>query len=102
MKQAELTALFHRLGAKDPEAWARSQIEEGVPQLARYLFLRQAWRLVVEKGDPSWIDASISASGSEPGRPHSGVGPALERLRERGATDDEITDVVRGMQAELR
>ena len=32
----ELTRIFQKLGAPDPEGWARSQIQEGIPQLARY------------------------------------------------------------------
>jgi len=42
MNQEQLTALFQKLGARHPEGWARSQIKEGIPQLARFLFLRQA------------------------------------------------------------
>src|SRR6478736_3386328 len=42
MDQKKLSALFRTLGARDPGAWAQSQIEEGVPQLARFLFLRQS------------------------------------------------------------
>ena len=38
----ELTRLFARLGAPDPQGWASSQPNEGILQLARYLFLRQA------------------------------------------------------------
>ncbi len=37
-----LTAIFRALGATDPESWARSQVEEGIPQLAIYLFLKSA------------------------------------------------------------
>ena len=49
MNQKELTLLFERLGANEPEDCARSQTEEGINQLGRYLFLRQAWRLVVNE-----------------------------------------------------
>lgn len=101
MNLADLTALFQRLGAPDPEGWARSQLEEGVPQLARFLFLRQAWQLVVDEADPRWIDAAIAAAAARPDEPYAGVGHALVRLRARGATDQELTDLVRGMQAEL-
>jgi hypothetical protein len=45
MNQDELTALFKKVGARKPEGWARSQIEEGIPQLARFLFLRQVPRM---------------------------------------------------------
>ena len=46
MDQKELTEIFRKLGAEDPEDWARSQIREGIPQLARFLFLREAWRSI--------------------------------------------------------
>lgn len=39
---ATLTGLFDQLGARDAESWVRSQIDAGIPQLARYFFLRQA------------------------------------------------------------
>ena len=48
--------IIGRKGTKrnDPESWASSQVEEGIPQLARYLFLRQAWGCVVREDDPSF------------------------------------------------
>jgi hypothetical protein len=101
MTQEELTALFRKLGTDDPEGWASSQIEEGIPQLARFLFLRQAWRMIVDENDASWIGRLIELAEARPDEPYAGVGLALKRLRARGATDDEITDLVRGMQAEL-
>jgi hypothetical protein len=53
MNQDELTALFKKVGARKPEGWARSQIEEGIPQLARFLFLRQAWHRLCAKATAS-------------------------------------------------
>jgi len=101
MDQKKLTALFEKLGARDPEGWARSQFEEGIPQLARFLFLRQAWRAVVSEGDSGWIAGAIASAEARPGDPYAGVGHALRSLRARGATNEELTDLVRGMQAEL-
>jgi hypothetical protein len=101
MNQEELAELFRRLGAPDPDGWARSQVSEGVPQLARYLFLRQAWREVVCEDDPSWISRAIDDAQAWPTDPYAGVGHAPAKLRERGATDAELTDLVRGMQAKL-
>lgn len=100
MRQKELADLFRKLGASDPEGWARSQIEEGIPQLARYLFLRQAWRQVVTEDDESWIDRSIDRASKHPDEPYAGVGHALKRLRASGASDEDLTDLVRGMQAQ--
>ena len=39
-----LAETFRRLGAGDPEAWALSEVEDGIPQLARFIFLRRLWR----------------------------------------------------------
>src|SRR5690242_5341832 len=101
MNQTDLVETFRNLGAPDPETWARSQIEEGIPQLARYLFLRQAWRNIVKEDDYRWIDAAMERARTHPDEPYAGVGHALRKLRARGATNEEITDLVRGMQAEL-
>ena len=61
----------------------------------------QAWRSVVTEGDPKWIDQAIARAARHPNEPYAGVGVSLASLRKRGATDAEITDLVRGMQAEL-
>jgi len=101
MTEDELAALFRKLGADDPEGWANSQVEEGIPQLARFLFLRQAWRMIVGEDDPSWIGRLVERAEAYPDEAYACAGHALKKLRARGATDDEITDLVRGMQAEL-
>jgi hypothetical protein len=40
----ELAERFRAAGAGDPEGWAASEVEEEIPQLARFLFLRRLWR----------------------------------------------------------
>jgi hypothetical protein len=97
----ELTEKFRKIGAPDPASWARSEIDEGIPQLARYLFLRQAWRSVISEDNSHWIGNYLRAAESKPDEPFAGVGHALRRLRALGAMDQDITDVVRGMQVEL-
>lgn len=101
MNQRELASLFAKLGAPDPVAWAQSQVDEGIPQLARFLFLRQAWRAIINESDPSWIERAIAHAASSPTEPYAGVGHALRRLRGLGASEDDLTDLVRGMQAQL-
>lgn len=39
-----LAEQFRALGAEEPEAWALSETEENIPQLARFIFLRRLWR----------------------------------------------------------
>lgn len=101
MNEKDLAALFQKLGRDDPEGWAHSQVTEGIPQLARFLFLRQAWRAIVTDGDSGWIEAAIARAESHPDEPCAGAGLALARLREKGATDEELTELVRAMQAKV-
>jgi hypothetical protein len=97
----QLTALFGALGARDPEQWAASQLREGIPQLHRYLFLRQAWKSIVPVEDSAWMAGFIEAARRDPNAPYAGVGLALHRMKESGVADRDITELVRGMQAEL-
>lgn len=96
-----LAEIFRKAGARDPEGSARSQVEDGIYQLARFLFLRRAWQYVVSDDNPAWIDRWIAYAQRRFGEPYSGSGPALESLRRKGATDEELTAIVRDAQAEL-
>lgn len=88
-------------GAPAPDAWARSQAAEGIPQLTRFLFLREAWRAVVDDSDRTWIEARIQEATARPDAPFSGIGTALAGLTAKGATPDELTELVRASQAQL-
>jgi hypothetical protein len=96
--QPALTEIFEQIGAPDPEAWARSQEDEGIPQLARFLFLRQAWKQVIPKDDLTWIDAELQTPAGSPG---AAAAPALSRLLSLGADKQDIATIVRTMQWQL-
>jgi hypothetical protein len=95
VSQKQLGELFEQLGARNPQEWARSQIEEGLPQLARFLFLRQAWRCVLPEGDTSWIPDAL---GSNPEEPGGEAVSALTRLLSLGSCAGDLTVVIRVMQ----
>ncbi|MBL8621329.1 MAG: hypothetical protein JNK64_08500 [Myxococcales bacterium] len=97
----ELTALFRKLGAPSPGAWAQSQHTEDIDQLARFAFLREAWKGVVAPDDVSWIDQTAASTKPGADEPCGGVGPALQRLLAAGADPEDIHEVVRVMQYEL-
>ena len=101
MNKKELTQIFTDLGADDPESWATSEVEEGIPQLARFLFLKGCWDNIITDGDNTWIDRIISDTPEESNEPYSGTAHALRRLIASGANRDDISEVVRGIQAEL-
>lgn len=96
----ELTELFRSLGARGPDQWASSQIREKIPQLHRYLFLRQAWAQVVDETDDSWIERVIDAASRSPEGPFSGQGQAIQRMLSLGVQRTDIVDLVRSSQAE--
>jgi len=97
----ELVALFKRFGAPDAESWASSQINEGIPHLQRFLFLRQAWHRVLADGNIKWIESQIQQSERNPNGPYAAVGAVLKRCLERGVSHEELTDLARGVQAEF-
>lgn len=101
MEMEELTAVFAELGARDPGSWAESQINEGINQLGRFLFLKGAWDLVVDDADTSWIDRTVERTPLSGDGPYDGIGHALRQLLTAGADMDDINQVVRGKQAEL-
>lgn len=94
-----LAALFEKLGARDPEGWVTSEVTEGVPQLLRYLFLREAWRYVQAEDDHSWIEQEIDSSRARADEPYAALGLALARCRDAGASEQDLTDIARCLQA---
>jgi hypothetical protein len=100
-KLSALTKKFALLGASDPESWAESQLSEGIPQLHRFLFLRQMWELVVSEDDESWIDNYVSSFRDDPDAPFAGAGRAIERMLAQGVARADIVDLVRAFQVEL-
>ena len=97
----ELIAVFRQFGAKDPQQWAASQVDEGIPQLARFLFMRAAWEHIAREGDSTWIDQSIKRSCQYPSEPYAGLGRALALCRDRGVPDAALTEIARCLQAEM-
>jgi hypothetical protein len=91
MNERELADKFRKLGARDPDAWARSQIEEGIPQLARYVFLMEAWKLVIRENDRTWASELLEMGPDEPG---SAANPAIKRLLNSGCSQADLTLIV--------
>jgi len=95
---SELIGLFRELGAPDPESWARSQFREGIQQLARFSFLKGAWRGVVQEGDTGWIEREVELYQKKPNEVGAGAGRAILRLLDLRADTEDVTELVRTMQ----
>ncbi|HKP63915.1 MAG TPA: hypothetical protein VJV78_44580 [Polyangiales bacterium] len=97
----ELMKVFTALGADDPGAWTDSQLEEDIPQLHRFVFLAKAWSAIPDERSHRWIGAEIDAHSKNPSGPYTGSGRALARLRALGASDTDLTELVRAKLAEF-
>ncbi|MFC8536850.1 hypothetical protein ACFUJY_23425 [Streptomyces sp. NPDC057249] len=88
-----LARLFDALGAEDAEGWAESEAEEGLPQLARYRFLRMVWQDIDAWSTTAsdWV-AAYRAAGA--------AGGAVERAVALGLTADELGEIAREVARE--
>ncbi|MFD3565018.1 hypothetical protein ACFWVU_35965 [Streptomyces sp. NPDC058686] len=88
-----LAKLFAALGAADPESWARSEIEEGLPQLARYRLLRAVAHDVAgwERAALRWTEAY------QHGGPAS---DAMARALAAGVSVDDLGTIAREVARE--
>ncbi|MET8835100.1 hypothetical protein ABZV78_14455 [Micromonospora sp. NPDC004540] len=78
-----LLGAFNHLECDDPEGWTRSEIEEDIPQLARYRFLRPLWPQMID----SWHDGMANI-------------PAARRAVEAGASQGDLTQLARAVAYE--
>lgn len=90
----DLIERFRRAGCSEPESWARSEFEEGIPQYARFVFLRELWKMVAPKGSRDWL-RHLELPNDD------GKGGARRRLNESSASMDDLTELVRCAQAEV-
>ncbi len=97
-KLSHLTRLLEIAGARDPGGWAKSEVDEKIPQLARFLFLRQAWQSIIPDDDISWIEREIRSATQNPNAPGSELGLALARLESEGVNPHDLTVIARNAQ----
>jgi len=95
----ELVALFRSLGAHSPEEWIQYLPEDPSTQLARYMFLKQAWDSVAQEDDTKWIEDAVARSDKHPEEPYAGLGLVLRKLLAAGIARDDITELARCLQA---
>lgn len=93
----QLAEKFRAAGATDPELWAASEMGQGIPQLARFCFLRALWPDMIDKWreNVEWIDRSIREAERDSHDFFADAGVALARLLAIGASREELASVAR-------
>jgi hypothetical protein len=94
----QLAEVFRLHGADEPESWALSQLEEGIPQLAIFCFLKALWQGIVPEDGVDWFEGEIEWAKSRPNDPCAQLGPALEEMLAKGVRREAIIDLIRVMQ----
>ncbi|MGW2017668.1 hypothetical protein [Streptomyces sp. NPDC001927] len=80
-----LRTRFETLGAADAPDWARSEIDENQPQLARFVLLRSLWRGAID----GWADPGALEQVA-----------AARRLLDAGADKDDLVLLARAVAYE--
>lgn len=94
---AELTETFRQLGASDPEWYATSEVEEGIPQLAMYVFLKRALELVRADSLDRWLQGVAHRHYHE----HASAKQSLSRIRRLGAQREDIRTLLEAFGREM-
>jgi hypothetical protein len=97
-KLEELAEVFRSYGADDPEELARSELEEGIPQLATFSFAKALWSCVFDEDDDHWIDQEVERAKDGPNDPCAQIGPALQEMLSKGVSRRAIVDLARVVQ----
>jgi hypothetical protein len=86
-----LVERFRELGAEEPEAWALSEVEENIPQLARFILLRRLWRGAGQWTLPpaEWFAEPEPVPGDEDEEDEDPNGDASAELETAGDEDAE-------------
>ena len=100
MNKQNLINKFKALNVDDPEAWAESQIEEGINQLSRAKALSMMWRGVLKEGDVKKL-RTISKISPNPDEPFGLYGYILNKILDSGISEQEMLYFIRCNQVEM-
>ena len=100
----ELTEIFRKYGANDPELWAHSAMHETPPhrinQLARFSLLKALTSEVLKDRDVEWVNIQLGHIDNNEGAPLSQLAPAIKEMIDKGVSKEAVIDLVRVIQYE--
>jgi hypothetical protein len=91
-KAQQMIDRLARLGAADAAAWVQSELQEDIPQAARFLILRRLWRDIDDWRDnaAAYVPGMIAHAEKAPNAPFADGERALKRMVELGVPVAEI------------
>lgn len=101
MDKDDLTSILRSLGANEPESWAESEVNEDIPQLARFMFLKGAWRRIASVDDTTWIDNIVQNVPADSNEPYAGAAHSIRRMLGAGVSKSDVAQLVRATRAEF-
>ena len=93
MTEQELIDIFTKLGAPDPEWWAKSHLRDGF-QLTEFLLLRGLWKTAFSAESTEWIDSFLKTA------PEDELSSLMKEVLNAGITKKQLAKLSRLMQAE--
>jgi len=93
-----LIAAFKANDADQPERWARSEIAENIPQLARYLILKRIWDCEIDRWSHQperWVNEFGRYTSKRPIPIFIDAAAAIKRLLESGADVADLGAIAR-------
>lgn len=97
-KKEEYLETFRRIGVINPQQWAEAEVQEGLGNIPKAMFLHQAWSNIPKENDITWLETWM-ASARRAGE--SDVLAALERMINAGTSKNDIVLVIKEMMARL-
>lgn len=97
-----LTAIFERLGAHNPESWASSEINEGINQLAIFVFLKQAWENIIDETKfNEWFDLVEEQGKQYPHYFYGELSRALNEVFDAGVSRQQLVPLIQLIQHDM-
>lgn len=96
-KLDDLTETFRVLGADDPNSWAISEVEQGIPQLAMYVFLKRSLGLFSADSLDRWLQSVAHHHGHE----HDSAKQSLSRIAHQGVQREDIRTLLKAFGREM-
>jgi hypothetical protein len=84
-------------GAPDAEEWVESEIEEDIPQMARFLMLRGLWSEINAWRDQTseWMSRMTALAEGDPNGYFADAGLALKQMQEAGVNSEDLGQIAR-------